>query len=275
MMPDASHALAPWSKTIVQSTHTLATLPQTLPAGQAHLYVADITDWVPSATEVLRNATSADEQTRALRFRKRADQERSLVAHGMLRLLLGRYLNREPTRLAFTTGAHGKPWIASNSVDHPGIEPPLHFNLAHAGGLVVIGIAERPLGVDIEMVPTTFDTLEELGPALYGREWPTVKAANATRSKDQFALEFTQRWARHEALHKATGLGIGSQSLSTMSTMPLDASEARRPLRLTDLVLTSAFEHHGLEQRYAASAAMDTTLNVALGFRLAANAPNR
>lgn len=224
--------------------HTLATLPRTLSPGHAHLYIVVIADWLPVALDVLQATISAEEQTRMRRFRQHADQERFLVAHGTLRLLLGRHLDREPVRLAFRTGARGKPWIATDTIGDAITEPPLHFNLAHAGGVVVIGIAERPLGVDVEMVPAT-TTAPDPGPA----------------------FDLTQQWVRHEALQKATGLGLGAEILEPQT---LDATKASPPLRVVDISLASNLDPARPEQTYAASVAMDASLTTVCTFRLVA-----
>ena len=63
------------------------------------------------ATEVksLAPVLSADERERAGRFRFHKDRDNFTVARGMLRVLLGRYLNLEPSRLEFSYGPHGRP----------------------------------------------------------------------------------------------------------------------------------------------------------------------
>jgi phosphopantetheinyl transferase len=119
---------------------------------------------------------SDEERARAARIlpeRKRILWARS---RGMLRALLGRYLERDPRSLDFVLGPHGKPALAS--AEHaPATD--LRFNLSHSGGLVLIAVtAKRELGVDIE------------------------------RARGRHTAEFLHDWVAHEAAVKCLGLGL-------------------------------------------------------------------
>src|SRR6266516_7595946 len=67
---------------------------------------------------------SESERKRADRFQFDRDRNRFLVRHGLLRMILGRYLNIEPARVAFACESSGKPLL-----DGPAAMPPFHFNL--------------------------------------------------------------------------------------------------------------------------------------------------
>src|SRR3954469_16904123 len=54
---------------------------------------------------------SEDERDRARRFRFSLHRSRFVASRGILRLLLGSYLNVAPEVIAFTTGRNGKPEI--------------------------------------------------------------------------------------------------------------------------------------------------------------------
>src|SRR5438067_1142174 len=70
-----------------------------------------------------------DERDRAARFRFDHLRHSFVLAHGALRILLGRYLNTSPARIHFKYGPKGKPALAAlASID---------FNTSHSGGLVV------------------------------------------------------------------------------------------------------------------------------------------
>jgi len=61
----------------------------------------------------LSNAGQADERDRMGRFRFAKDRRRYLIGRGLLRSLLGHYLDLAPQGLRFGTAAAGKPHLAS------------------------------------------------------------------------------------------------------------------------------------------------------------------
>jgi 4'-phosphopantetheinyl transferase len=143
---------------------------------------------------------AADEIARAERFHRREDGERFIAARGILRTILGRYLDLEPGLLRFRYGAHGKPELCRS----PG-RPPVTFNLSHAHGLAICAVAGgRKVGVD----------LEYLRPGL---EYEAI-AARFFSAAENSALRalpgrlrrgaFFRCWVRKEAYLKARGEGL-------------------------------------------------------------------
>lgn len=61
----------------------------------------------------LAQTLSDDEMSRAERFRLERDRRRFIVARGVLRAILGQYLDVEPSRLCFSYGEHGKPSLSA------------------------------------------------------------------------------------------------------------------------------------------------------------------
>ncbi len=93
---------------------------------------------------------SDDERNRSARFRFEPDRRRFVVAHGVLRDLLGRYLGTDPGQIRFVYNAFGKPEL------HPEFGSRLTFNLAHSGDLALIAIARDAwVGVDVECIDLT------------------------------------------------------------------------------------------------------------------------
>src|SRR2546430_14011290 len=94
----------------------------------------------------LKRVLSADECDRARKFHFEKDRRHWIVAHGILRLLLGRYLDVEAIELQFVTNDYGKP-----SLVQPPHEARLHFNLSHSGEIALYAFAYgRQLGIDVE-----------------------------------------------------------------------------------------------------------------------------
>lgn len=72
---------------------------------------------------------SDDERARAARFGFHKDRENFTVARGMLRVLLGRYLDLEPGRLEFSYGPHGRPTLWNQKGANE-----FCFNVSHSKG---------------------------------------------------------------------------------------------------------------------------------------------
>ena len=62
---------------------------------------------------------STEEQTRAARFAFERDRQRFMLSHGLLRLILARYVGEAAGQLQFETGAHGKPAYSGRSRYRP------------------------------------------------------------------------------------------------------------------------------------------------------------
>ena len=152
---------------------------------------------LPPATVVrLAAVLSSDEQARAARFHFARDRQRFIVARGILRHSLARYLAVDPAMLRFIYGAHGKPALAG--VDLP-------FNLAHSADRVVVALGGNgPLGVDQEWVRPIPDAAAIA--AYYFT--PGEVAELHSLPPEQFPVGFYNAWTRKEAFLKAVGSGL-------------------------------------------------------------------
>ncbi len=70
--------------------------------------------------------------------------------------------------------------------------PQVHFNLSHTAGAVLVGLCDRPLGVDIQVCR------------------PVSRRMRERLSEDGTEEGFFRSWVRREARAKRTGAGIGS-----------------------------------------------------------------
>src|SRR5204862_3297319 len=95
-------------------TTTAMSLNPSLPSS-FHLASDEVHSWcasldVPPETSARLYATlTPDERMRSARFKFERDQQRFIVARGVLRDLLGRYLQIEPGKISFVYNAFGKP----------------------------------------------------------------------------------------------------------------------------------------------------------------------
>jgi 4'-phosphopantetheinyl transferase len=143
---------------------------------------------------------SPEEKARADRFHFVNDRNRFVVARGLLRELLGRYLHQFPADLEFSYAEHGKPALSGGNASTG-----LCFNLSHSAGLVVYAIArERNLGIDVEHVRPEFasDGIAE-------RYFSASEVSDLRRLPSEARVAgFFNCWTRKEAYLKATGMGL-------------------------------------------------------------------
>src|SRR5207244_12129586 len=80
------------------------------------------------------------------------DRQRFIVARGVLRDLLGRYLQTQPSQINFVYNAFGKPELSPEFANR------LKFNLSHSAGFALIAIATASnVGVDLEYIRAQSD----------------------------------------------------------------------------------------------------------------------
>lgn len=141
---------------------------------------------------------SAEERERASGLLSGTHQRRFVVARGMLRQLLGRYLDQDPGAVTFSRGAHGKPFLPEGG---------LHFNVSHTHELALYAIArDREVGVDVEwMRPQVAH--EQIAARFFSLE---EQEALAQVSNEERRTAFYNIWTRKEAYVKARGDGIAA-----------------------------------------------------------------
>jgi phosphopantetheinyl transferase len=129
------------------------------------------------APEWLESLLCADEQARAARIVHERNRMRWTRSRGLLRLLLGRYLDVDPRELRFELGAHGKPAL----VDGPAQALDLRFNLSHSEELLLLAVTTGvEVGADIEC------------------------------ADERHTTESMRTWTMHEATVKCLGTGLTS-----------------------------------------------------------------
>jgi 4'-phosphopantetheinyl transferase len=165
--------------------------------GAVHVWRADLT----AVGDDLSDLLCEQELARAQRILSDSRRELWTRSRGLLRALLGRYLQREPASLRFATGAHGKPALGDGDANE------LAFNLSHSGQLALYAFsAGGAVGVDIEVGRRT---VEELAVA---RDWLGAEQAQRLEALEPATRrrEFLRAWTRHEAQLKCLGVGFGA-----------------------------------------------------------------
>lgn len=140
---------------------------------------------------------TADEQTRANRYRSDLHRQDFMINRGILRSLLARYLNCSPVELHFTYGTHGKPALTQPTSS-------LCFNVSHSQGMALYAIAlNRPVGIDVEQI-RPIDADQIASRFFTPNEYAALCALPPEKRQDAFF----RLWTHKEALVKATGEGL-------------------------------------------------------------------
>jgi 4'-phosphopantetheinyl transferase len=171
----------------------------TLPGGDVHIWSVSLEQPV-ARTHQLRQLLSNDKQDRAEHFHFERDRRRSIVVHGTLRTILGRYLDIESGRLQFHCGPHGKPYLMQE-LDHC----VLQFNLAHSNEIAVYAFTcGRQVGIDVEYIRPIPD-VEQIAVRFFS----VGENAALCALPESLRLEaFFNCWTRKEAYIKAIGDGL-------------------------------------------------------------------
>jgi phosphopantetheinyl transferase len=134
--------------------------------------------------EELGELLCAEERERAAQIVQERDRVLWARSRGVLRALLGRYLDRDPRMLRFVLGPHGKPALLPEGPT-PGADlgptpaADLRFNLSHSGTIALYAVtAGREVGVDIEC------------------------------ARERYTAEFLRAWVAREATVKCRGSGL-------------------------------------------------------------------
>ncbi|HLG61382.1 MAG TPA: 4'-phosphopantetheinyl transferase superfamily protein [Ktedonosporobacter sp.] len=175
----------------------------------------------------LKALLSPEETTKANRFYFDRDRNHYIVARGLLRTLLGRYLSVAPEQLCFLYNDYGKPVL-----EFPRVDPPLRFNVSHSHELALLAFSyQRELGVDVEYMRTNIE-YEDLARHSFSPNEQAVLLALPPEVKQQ---AFFNCWTRKEAYIKARGMGLSLDlALFDVSLVPgesialLDSREDQR-----------------------------------------------
>ncbi|MDA0194648.1 MAG: 4'-phosphopantetheinyl transferase superfamily protein [Bacteroidetes bacterium] len=159
----------------------------------------------PAFLKTCSRTLSPDELERANKYAFEKDHNYFIARRGVLRKLIGHYLNAKPDSIYFNYGPFGKPYL-----------PKYHdfqFNLAHSNGHALMAFSIKiPLGIDLEFINRNLE-FDNIADHFFSRgETKSLKNV----STEQKAISFYNCWTRKEAFIKARGDGL---------TFPLDKFE--------------------------------------------------
>jgi 4'-phosphopantetheinyl transferase len=139
---------------------------------------------------------SAEERGRAGQFHFERDRRRYIARRGILRELIGSYLDCDPAAVAFVHNAYGKPAIERGD---------LCFNLSHSHGMALYAFCRHAeVGCDIERRDPKF-AAEQIPERFFSPD--EVRTLRSLPLNEQTEA-FFNCWTRKEAYIKAVGRGL-------------------------------------------------------------------
>jgi 4'-phosphopantetheinyl transferase len=164
-----------------------------------HIWRAHFQPTLISKREFLERI-SKEEIERAQRFIRQSDRDRYIFSHGLLRSLLGAYVECAPQQFVFETKQHHKPFLVS-----PYCGNDIRFNLSHSEDMVLIAVTRGvEVGVDVEHIRKIPDALQIVNSTFSVDE---RKFLNSLPPGD-FEESFFAYWTSKEAFLKGIGKGL-------------------------------------------------------------------
>lgn len=165
-------------------------------SNEVHIWSASLLDH-QNDISYFSSLLSQNERKQAESFRFCRDQYRFIIARGILRSLLAKYLRQDPGAIEITYGSWGKPTLST-------IRNAVYFNLSHSGDYILYALTKNyEVGIDIEYKDENMkfeDIVFDIFSASEQEQWRCL----ANENKSDF---FYKLWVCKEAFLKAFGKG--------------------------------------------------------------------
>ncbi len=179
---------------------------ETKPAGDRelngiHVWKAELMALVGNEREFF-SWLSEEEKGRARRLRSAVIRRRFTIAHGVVREILGGYLNQPAANIEFMTTPSGKPIL---NIQLSGGNPRLEFNFSHSEDLLVLAVSQDfELGIDVERLKPEIEH-EAIAKNYFA---PEEISWLQSLAPDNQVEAFYRIWTCKEAALKANGSGL-------------------------------------------------------------------
>lgn len=189
-----------------------------------HVWVCDLGRYDGDRAR-LAALLSRDERNRLARFAFERDRHRFALSHGLLRVILARYVDIEAGRIEFATGTHGKPAVSGPS----GATGAIEFSLSHSGAYALVAVTTgRAIGVDVEVRRPDAEVLK-LAQRFFVPGESQMIASIQGEAQQRLFYRF---WTAKEAYLKGRGVGL-SLGLDRFEVI-FDERSPMAQVRLTD-----------------------------------------
>lgn len=171
---------------------------------------------------ILLQFAPPEKQERILRQRVKQNADNMLVGAALARHTIWEVFQIPLSQQHIAYGPFGKPYLR----DYPNI----HFNISHSGQYVACAVADRPVGIDVQVIGT-------YRPEVAVRVCSRDELAGIEVS-DNPASEFTKLWTRKEAYLKMLGCG----TTGGIRELPTGAETQIKTSLLPDAALSVAYQ---------------------------------
>jgi 4'-phosphopantetheinyl transferase len=156
----------------------------------------------------LLSVIGAAHRERILRFKKREDAERTLIAEVLIRAIICRKLHLPNKHIVFDMNSYGKPFLQHHN--------DFHFNLSHAGEWVVCAVGNKPVGIDVEYIRPVSLTLAKR--FFSDEEYQAIMEKEVSRQLPFFFELWTLKESYIKALGRGLSLSLASFTISIGET---------------------------------------------------------
>jgi len=158
------------------------------------LFFMDLSEPIdPSRYDFLLSRLSAERQKEISGFRFAQDRRLRVMADVLVRCRISDMLHVPFSDLQFGANKYGKPHL----IDHPSV----HFNISHTRNALAVGLADEPIGIDVERI--TQSDIRIAHRAFTPNECEYVFADPQKQDR-----RFFEVWTQKEAYTKWTGSGF-------------------------------------------------------------------
>jgi 4'-phosphopantetheinyl transferase len=142
---------------------------------------------------------NTDEQHRMMRYVRSIDRGRYIIARTLVRSVLARYYDVDPSLLVFGEDEYRRPYVA-----YPADAQDIVFNVSHSSGIAAVAVSrQNRLGMDVESIPEA-TIVAEVSCCLATTEQEIIAAS----PPDTRCRVFTDLWTLKESYIKALGRGM-------------------------------------------------------------------
>jgi len=180
-----------------------------------------------------------EERERFKRFSHTGARAQYLCGRAILKQVLCRYLDVDPTQVKFEKSENGKLFLP------PAASRGLEFNMTHKPGAVACAVAAGvPVGVDLELFKP-----DKTGEKIAQRFFSDAEIEFLSEYTDaSYARRFFQLWTLKEAYIKALGLGM-KLPLKQFSLIPRCELEAKETADI-DVAFDSALNENPVNWQF-------------------------
>lgn len=200
------------------------------------------------------NVLSDSERERAEQFHFEEHRRLFLARRSLLRWLLGLYLDEAPTSIEIRTERYGRPFVERPRTD-------VFFSLSHSMGAVMVALARKKVGVDLEHHRPQVDV-----EGITTRMFSSGEQAEIARLDEPQRLQaFFTCWTHKEAVCKADGRGLHAplETVDVSSALRCGAAMTRIPSRTGEYQQWRSYSVH-LERNISAACAVPAETDIRL-----------